>query len=396
MKQDADWSQARALAFELGLRVSSHFENESVALTEADCRVLARDHCALLALPSFNNSAMDGWAVRGSGPWHITGQVVAGEFPDWELGVNEGCSIATGAPVPAGTEYIVRSEHGSVEIQNSGKPLLTATQAPKRDIRHAGEECMVGETIALRGTRLNPSVIGILAATGHDMVEVRRQPRVSVLVFGDELELEGIPAPGKIRDSLGPQLPGWLNRMGAQVISITRCKDVMSEVMSTIFNLDADVIITTGGTASGPRDFLRAVISELNGEILVDGVHVRPGHPMMLALANTNSGQNIPVIGLPGNPLSAIVGLLTFGQPLLNSMLGLPAPDLDILVSQSEIHGDDGTRLVAGISKSGEFHVSEFNGSAMLRGLSVSTGFAVTTHAVKIGDPIYYLPLPNN
>ena len=116
----------------------------------------------------------------------------------------------------------------------------------------------------------------------------------------------------------------------------------------------------------------------------------------MLALANTNSAQNIPVIGLPGNPLSAIVGLLTFAQPLLNSMLGLAAPDLENLVSRSEIHGDDGTRLVAGISRSGEFHVSEFNGSAMLRGLSVSTGFAVTTHAVNIGDPIFYLPLPHN
>lgn len=395
MNHNVEWNQARIIAFEVGRGVGSKSENEFVALSGADSRVLARDHAALLALPSFDNSAMDGWAVRGPGPWHITRQVIAGEFPDWELEVNEGCSIATGAPVPAGTEYIVRSEHATIE-NGTSECILTATQAPKRDIRLAGEECAVGENIALQGTRLNPSVIGILAATGHDFVEVRRQPRVCVLVFGDELELEGIPAPGKIRDSLGPQLPGWLNRMGAHVISITRCQDVMTEVISNISTLDTDVIITTGGTASGPRDFLRAVISELNGEILIDGVDVRPGHPMMLALVNTDMGENIPVIGLPGNPLSAIVGLLTFAQPLLNSMLGLPMSELETLVSRSEIHGNHGTRLVAGISGSGDFHVSEFNGSAMLRGLSVSTGFAVTTNSVKSGEPIHYLPLPHN
>lgn len=363
---------------------------EKVPLSDSDHRVLALDHLALVDLPSFDNSAMDGWAVAGDGPWLVNHHVVAGEFPTWELSAGEACSIGTGAPIPRGTTAIIRSEHGTLR----GNQLVT-TLEPSPDIRRAGEECRVGDLMLSAGSRLSPSSIGILAATGHDSVSVRLQPAVHILVFGDELTFEGIPQQGKIRDSLGPQLPGWLNRMGAVVADITHCTDSLAHVEETLNNVNADIAITTGGTASGPRDFLRTVLEKLGATMHVDGVHVRPGHPMMLGTIIRPDNKILPVIGLPGNPLSAIVGLLTLAQPIINSVLGLQQPSLETLTTSHDLYTKSGTRLIAGVAHSGTFSVAEFNGSAMLRGLSHSTGFAVIEGDTPAGTSVSYLPLPH-
>lgn len=332
---------------------------------------------------------MDGWAVSGKGPWHVSRELIAGQFPDWTLESGHACTIATGAPVPRGTTTIIRSEHGHVT-----DGYLHATREPSDDIRRAGEECQVGDLIIGAQSRLTPSALGVLGATGHDSLEVYVRPTVHIVVFGDELVFQGIPAPGQIRDSLGPQLPGWLDRMGAQISGITHCTDSLETVRSHMEAVDADIVITTGGTAAGPRDFLRAVLHDLGATVHIDGVHVRPGHPMMLATLARD--KQLPVIGLPGNPLSAIVGLLTLAQPLINAALGLPLPTLETLVSADDLYVKDGTRLIAGFAHSGQFHVSEFNGSAMLRGLSHSTGFAVIHGDVTSGNRVDYLPMPHN
>ena len=386
VENEVSWQGAREIA---GALVGVG-PTERIALSVSDHRVLALDHFALVDLPSFNNSAMDGWAVSGNGPWDITREVVAGEFPTWELSTGEACSIATGAPVPQGTTAIIRSENGTV----TDKKLVTAVE-PSLDIRKAGEECRVGDLMLSSGSRLSPSSIGVLAATGHDSVTVRVQPTVHILVFGDELTFEGIPQQGKIRDSLGPQLPGWLNRMGAVVTQVTHCTDSLSQVEETLSQVTADIVITTGGTASGPRDFLRAVLKKLDATLHIDGVHVRPGHPMMLATISRPDHRTLPVIGLPGNPLSAIVGLLTLAQPIINSILGLQQEALENLITSHDLYSKNGTRLVAGFAHSGTFAVAEFNGSAMLRGLSHSTGFAVIESDTPAGAPVKYLPLPH-
>lgn len=372
---------------------------EVISLSESDHRVVALDHRALVDLPSFDNSAMDGWAVSGGGPWEVTREVVAGEFPTWELSVGQACSIATGAPVPHGTTAIIRSENGKVTGDT-----LTTTVPPSLDIRTAGEECRVGDLMLAAGSWVSPSAIGVLAATGHDSTTVRVKPTVHILVFGDELTCEGIPQQGKIRDSLGPQLPGWLDRMGAVVSEVTHCTDSLThsliQVEETLAQVRADVmkaemVITTGGTASGPRDFLRMVLEKSDASLHLDGVHVRPGHPMMLATLSRADGGTLPVIGLPGNPLSAIVGLLTLAQPIINSFLGIKQPALETLITAHDLHTKNGTRLIAGVAQSGKFAVAQFNGSAMLRGLSHSTGFAVIEKDTPAGAPVQYLPLPH-
>jgi len=383
---EVPWDQAR----EIAKGIVGVGPTEQVPLADADNRVLAVDHCALVDLPSFDNSAMDGWAVSGQGPWEITREVVAGEFPTWELMAGEASSIATGAPIPRGTTAIIRSENGTVADN-----LLVSTNKPALDIRKAGEECRVGDLMLSAGSRLSPSSIGVLAATGHDSVTVQIQPTIHILVFGDELTFTGVPQPGKIRDSLGPQLPGWLNRMGAAVTQVTHCTDSLAQVAETLSRVTADIVITTGGTASGPRDFLRAVLDQFDATLHVDGVHVRPGHPMILATISRSDQSTFPVIGLPGNPLSAIVGLLTLAQPIVNSILGLTPPPLETLITSNDLYTKSGTRLIAGAVHSGTFAVAEFNGSAMLRGLSHSTGFAVIDSDTPAGSPVHYLPLPS-
>lgn len=383
---EVSWQQAREIAGS----VVGVGQTERIALSDSDHRVVAEDHLALVDLPSFDNSAMDGWAVSGHGPWLITRDVVAGEFPTWELGAGEACSIATGAPIPRGTTAIIRSENGTVSDNK-----LATTVAPSSDIRLTGEECRVGDLMLSAGSRLSPSSIGVLAATGHDSVIVRLQPRAHILVFGDELTFEGIPNLGKIRDSLGPQLPGWLNRMGAAVAEVSHCTDSLAHVEETLNNVNADIVITTGGTASGPRDFLRSVLQNLGATLHVDGVHVRPGHPMMLGTITRPDNKALPIIGLPGNPLSAIVGLLTLAQPIIHSVLGLQQQTLETLTTSHDLYTKSGTRLIAGFAHSGTFSVAQFNGSAMLRGLSHSTGFAVIDSDTPAGASVSYLPLPH-
>jgi len=381
------WQQARETAgaiVELG-------PEELVPLADCDHRVLARDHLALVDLPSFDNSAMDGWAVNGMGPWTVTHEIVAGQFPDWELGVNEASSIATGAPIPRGTTGIIRNENGTLVGSQ-----LTSLQPPTSDIRRVAEECRTGDLMLTAGSRLTPSAIGLLAATGHDSLWVRVKPRAHVLVFGDELIFDGLPQPGKIRDSLGPQLSGWISRLGAVITEISHCPDSLPDVIDIMSTINAEIVITTGGTAAGPRDLLRSALAHFNATIHVDGVHVRPGHPMMLACIPRLDSHAIPLIGLPGNPLSAIVGLLTLAQPLIYTALGVPLPALEKLTTHSDLYTKDGTRLIAGVAHSGAFMVSEFNGSAMLRGLSHSNGFAVIDKDAKAGEIVNYLPLPHN
>ncbi len=153
----------------------------------------------------------------------------------------------------------------------------------------------------------------------------------------------------------------------------------------------ADIVITTGGTAQGPRDFLHEALSQINAEILVDTVAVRPGHPMLLARTNTCA-----IFGLPGNPQSAIVALVSLGAPVIASMLGQIQQELPTVITSNELTApSDFTRLIIGNIVNGEFEVGQYLGSAMLRGLAHSTGFAVVTKELTAaGESVRWLSLP--
>jgi molybdopterin molybdotransferase len=153
---------------------------------------------------------------------------------------------------------------------------------------------------------------------------------------------------------------------------------------------NSDIIFTTGGTADGPRDHVHAAIAALKGELIIDRVKVRPGHPMLLAHIN-----KVPLVGLPGNPQSAIVALLTLGQPVIDALMGRKETELNQIVTGDDIDVPEGfTRLVLGNVVDGWFEMGEYLGSAMLRGLAHSTGFGVADKSMEEGEMIAWLPLP--
>lgn len=381
---EADWhgarAAARALAFSLG--------TERVDLRDAIGRTLAADARARCALPPFDTSAMDGWAVAGEGPWRIVGDALAG-WPYREALEPGTCvRIATGAVVPSGADAVVRSERAMV----SGDTVTCDGSVDAgTDIRRAGEESADGELLAVRGTVLTPAHAGLLAAAGHDGADVAIRPRVAILTLGDELLDHGIPAAGRIRDALGPQLPAWLTAMGAQVSGVRHADD---DPRATADALRAaisgnDLVVTTGGTARGPRDGMRAALAGL-GELAVDGVRVRPGHPMLLGRID-----DVPVVGLPGNPHSALVALATLAAPIVAGMLGQPDDEARVPARDDLRGAGSSTRLIAGTLVDGAFTGAPFTGSAMLRGLAQSTGFAVVPPGgCAPGDLVTWLAHP--
>jgi molybdopterin molybdotransferase len=383
MIQEAHWEQARSQAYESWKKLPS----EKVLISSCVNRTLAVDALALVELPTYPTSAMDGYAVAGSGPWSIVGEVKAGAPMKSALKDKSAVKIATGAVIPENTFGIIRWEVATVDGEK-----LSGEVKQGQDIRPAGLESKKGEVLAAAGTILNPGLIGLLAAAGHDSLKVVRAPKATIILLGDEIVLDGLPHDGLVRDALGPQLPGWLHRVGVEVIATEYISDELNLVVDAFAKAskNSDIVFTTGGTADGPRDHVHAAIAELKGELIVDRVKVRPGHPMLLAHIN-----NVPLVGLPGNPQSAIVALLTLGQPVIDALMGRKEVELNQIVTGDDIDVPEGfTRLVLGNVVDGWFEMGEYLGSAMLRGLAHSTGFAVADKSMEEGEMVAWLPLP--
>ena len=366
---EPSWDQARSAAANLGNFLGS----VKLPINEATDRIIAIDAKPLVELPTYETSAMDGYVVAGVGPWKLIGEIKAGAPYKEVMKNGEALGIATGAVIPAGAFGVLRWENATVEGD-----VVSGETSERKDFRPAGEEAKLEDVLIAKGCKLNPGRIGLLAASGYDEVEVSVKPKVALILFGDEIQLSGIPKDGFVRDSLGPQIPAWFEKLGCEVISVQYVSDNLEETISAINNASklADIVATTGGTADGPRDFLHAAIAALNGEVVVDKVACRPGHPQLLATVNKK-----PLIGLPGNPQSAVVALMTIGQPLINSMLGVPNNDLPLIESQDNFEAQPGfTRLVLGNLVNGNFVMGQFLGSAMLRSLAHAEGFAVCTN----------------
>jgi molybdopterin molybdotransferase len=380
-----DWSAAREIAHGFGAVLGS----EVIGLAEGDRRVLAQDLRARTPLPPHAASAMDGWAVCGPGPWTVVDDLRAGELRSAPLVAGTAAAIATGAVLPLNARGILRSEHG--ELSPSG--VLSGSVVDGQDVRSAGEEAVEGELLMPTGTRMTPAHIGLAAAAGHDRLVVVRRPRARFLVLGDELLRSGHGRAGKVRDSLGPQVPAWLVRIGVEVVDVTWVADTLdAHVDAFDSSTDVDIVVTSGGTATGPVDYVRRALEDTSGELAVDTVAVRPGHPMMMG----GWAGSRWLIGLPGNPQAAVVALMTLGAPLVDAMLGRPLPDLGhrTLAAFVASRGER-TRLVPCVDRGAACEPTEYIGSGMLRGLAAADGFAVVPRdGGAVGDAVEWLPLP--
>ncbi|MFD4027810.1 molybdopterin molybdotransferase MoeA [Streptomyces sp. NPDC058576] len=392
------WDRARAVAARAGR--AGPPATIRLPLDRALGHVLAETLGALTDLPSFDTSAMDGWAVAGPGPWayEAGAGILAGRGPADALPDGTAVRIATGARVPPDATAVIRSEHAHAD---EAKGLLHARRpvATGQDIRPRGQECRSGEQLVPAGTVVTPAVLGLAAAAGYDALPAVPRPRVDILVLGDELLAAGLPHDGLIRDALGPMLGPWLRALGAEVSGPRRLGDDAGALRDALAASDADLIVTTGGTAAGPVDHVHPVLDALGAELLVDGVAVRPGHPMLLARLSPDGPY---LVGLPGNPLAAVSGLLTLAEPLLAGIAGRPAQDAYRALVHADVPGHPhDTRLVPVVHRAGRAgardHVAplRYNGPAMLRGIAAADGLAVVPPGgVRSGTEVEILDLP--
>lgn len=389
------WEEARAAAYAAG-RAGAAAPVE-VPLSAADGCTLAEPLAARTDLPAFPTSSVDGWAVRGSGPWRVVGRVLAGATPPPLGAAGTAMEIATGAMVPDGTETIVRVEDAELD----GQGRVVGTPRAPREWREPGEEAARGEELLPAGTPVTPGAVGLAASCGYDQLVVRRPPAAALIVFGDELLTSGPPGLGRVRDALGPQVPAWLNRLGARIPDeavVGPVEDTLEAHLLAIRSAlagGADLICTTGGTMHGPVDHLHPALRELGARYVVNTVRVRPGFPMLLAQFPT--GQFLA--GLPGNPQSAVIALMSLVAPLLAGWHGRRVPPPGTVTLGGHIRGrgtDTHMALVRLDPADGLAHPVSHVGSAMLRGLATSAGFAVIPPGAvgEAGDPVQLVPLP--
>ncbi|MFG3698937.1 molybdopterin molybdotransferase MoeA [Micromonospora sp. NPDC047620] len=394
----AGWEEARSRVYAVGLAAA--LPAVSRPLAELDGHTLAEPLTARTDLPAFPTSSVDGWAVRGAGPWRPVGRVLAGSTPAPLTDDATTVEIATGAMVPAGATAVLRVE----ESRRTPGGLVDGTPRPAPEWREPGEEAYAGEELVPAGTPVDPALVGLAASCGHDSLLVRRQPRAALLVFGDELLTAGPPAAGRVRDALGPAVPAWLRRYGC----VVRPSDVVGPVADTLpahvaalraALATADLVCTTGGTMHGPVDHLHPTLEALGADYVVNTVAVRPGFPMLLARLTDADGRVRFVAGLPGNPQSAIIALVSLVAPLLAGLSGRPMPVLPHATLAEPVPGRGRYTHLALVRldrAAGTAHPVRHVGSAMLRGLAGADGFAVIRPGAsgEPGDRVPVVPLP--
>ncbi|MDN4613264.1 molybdopterin-binding protein [Leifsonia sp. F6_8S_P_1B] len=370
------WQDARELAYEVGRRHPARTLN--VPLGRAAGLRLAADLRAERSVPRFDNSAMDGWAVAGDGPWREGEPVLAGMAPGIvPLTPGEARPIATGAPVPPGTSTVLRAEEGILESGPDG--MLVDTIAPLdagRDIRRCGEEAESGDVLLERGARLTPPAIGLLAAAGIASVDVLAPPLITAIATGDELA--GPEAgPGQVTDALSPLMPSLLSSLGGRCATAVRALDHADDVAAAIARARTGLLISSGGTAHGPADPVREALARLDARLVIDGVALRPGSSVLLA--ELPDGRVL--LALPGNPLAAVVDLLLLGWPLLCGALGTPLaplPPCPLPLGELPRHG---AKAIACVREEGALVAVPHQRSGMLRGIATATHLVLTENA---------------
>jgi molybdopterin molybdotransferase len=385
------WHEAR----ELFRRVGAVQLRPAVArpLGDAAGLVLAAAVHARAAIPAFDRSAMDGWAVAGDGPWTLGPGIAAGGAPATApLAAGQALPIATGAPVPPGPVGILRREHG--RVANGVLTPADGRSAPRpgADVRRRGEEAEEGELLLPPGAVLTPAAVALAAVAGLDAVPVRPRPDVDLILLGDEVDESGIPAIGRVRDAYRPALPGLIHALGGSGGTVTRVGDDLGATIAALAASDAAVTVSTAGTSHGEHDHMRQALAELGCSFVVDGVAMRPGHPVLLA----RRPDGRPILALPGNPFAAMVCLVTLGAVLLDGMVGRESWPLDRLpMAEAVTNPRAGVTIVAGRRTAGGVVPVGWQGSAMLRGLAAADVLAVVPEGgVEALDAVETIPLP--
>ena len=305
-------------------------ESVDVAPGDAHGLVLADDLTARLSSPRADLSAMDGYAIRDAdlpGPFQLIGTSSAGSTESLTLSKGQAVRIFTGAPLPDGADRVIVQE---IAEQSPASPFalvrLVGNFGDSRYIRPTASDYAAGDTLLTAGTRLGPRQLVLAAAADRAAVSVWRRPRVAILSTGDELAAPGmaLETPGAIPDSVAIGIAALARAWGGEVVGTARSADHPEEIGRTSADLlaRADVLVTIGGASVGDRDFARSSLAHFSFEQLFSRVAIRPGKPVWCA-----AGADKLVLGLPGNPTSAMVTARLFLAPMLAALSGASYDD---------------------------------------------------------------------
>ncbi len=315
-------------------------EVTTVPLAQSQGLVLAEDVVAQEDMPPFANSAMDGYALlskdskprEGQPPrLRVTGGVAAGYVAEHAVEEGTAMRIMTGAPVPPGADSVIQVELTRSQGPESEWVEILQEVAPGNNIRPAGEDMRRGQHVLARGTEIGPWEIGVLATLGRANVPVIRRPRVSILGTGDEvIDVDEALRPGKIRNSNSYLLEAAVRKAGAEPRRLGVARDTVESLREKFSAaVQSDLIITSGGVSVGDFDLVKDIMRE-QGEINFWRINMRPGKPVAFGHIG-----GVPLLGLPGNPVSAAVTFELFGRPVIRKMLGhtrLLRPQVDVIV----------------------------------------------------------------
>jgi molybdopterin molybdotransferase len=360
--------EARALVL-----LSCHpFHPRTIGLEQALGCVTSAPVTAGELVPPFDNSAMDGYAVRAADTagapvsLRVVGTLAAGASPDVVVGSGEAVRIMTGAPMPDGADAVVM-----VELTSPGSEGQVVVEEPVeqgRSVRRAGDDLRPGDLVVAEGVGVTPGLVGVLASLGLARVPVRRPPVVGVLSTGDELVDDGRPlGPGQIRDSNRPTLLALAQAAGCEAIDLGTVVDDRDAIAEAVLGgvTSCDALVTSGGVSVGDFDYIKEVLDAL-GEMTWMQVAIKPAKPFAFGLV-----QGTPVFGLPGNPVSSMVSFELFARPALRRMMGYPDDRLLRVPVRAVADHDlrrrpDGkvhfARLVATIGTDGRHHVRSAGG----------------------------------
>jgi molybdopterin molybdotransferase len=377
---------------------------ELVGLAQAHGRVLAQDVAARVAHPPVAVSAMDGYGVRARdlsaipATLAVIGESAAGRAFAGTVGPGQAVRIFTGAPLPAGADAVVMQE----DTTAAGRSVTIAQAVETgRFVRSAGLDFDVGEVLLPAGTLLGARAIGLAAAMNVPWLSVRRKPRVAVLSTGDEIVMPGDPmGPAQIVGSNGPALCALVAALGAEPIHLGIAQDSRESLTAMVAAAaGCDLLVTTGGASVGDYDLVQDVLAEAGLALDFYKIAMRPGKPLMFGRLKA-----VPVLGLPGNPVSALVCAMVFLEPVIKALLGLPtALNTVPAVLGSDLTGNDARQdyLRAALDRraDGTLVATPFakQDSAVISGLARAGCLAIRpphAPAAQMGDPIEVLPFP--
>lgn len=315
-----------AVAIIRGVGAAHRLDTESLPLSRTHGRILASDIDAPMALPPFDNSAMDGFALRhadlsdGETTLRLVGEQFAGRAQGLVVGEGECVRITTGAPMPAGADTVVIKEN----TRNEGERIVVL-KAPAfgGNVRRVGEDVAHGDRVLHAGSRLTPARVSLAASLGLASLPVARKPTVAVFSSGDELVEPGLAlAPGEIHDSNRELLMGLLRAEGLEPTAWPRLPDDPKQVEIALRDAGCafDLIVTCGAVSAGEKDHIPAVIERF-GQVHFWKVRMKPGMPLLFG-----SLDQARVLALPGNPVSVFATFLGFGRPLIDALQGRTEP----------------------------------------------------------------------